>query len=155
MDELDRARAGVPKTDAELAATAAELGQKVDRLTGAVERLDESYAQLDNRTGTVERRSTRQVIASVLAVALLVIGGWLAYTQVVTNTRLDAVVAAQDQQRSEVQCPILALLLGGYDPETRPAGEARDSYERTFAEYRRIFALLECTTELVPPRPGG
>lgn len=153
MDDLSAPR---PRgTDAELAATAAELGRKVDRLTDAVDRLDKSHNQLATRTGAVERRSVRTVVASVLAVAILVIGGWLAYTQVVTNSRLDAVVTDQQKVTQQVLCPVFALLLGGYDPETRPPGEARVRYVETFEEYSRIFARLECTTELVPPRQGG
>jgi hypothetical protein len=134
--------------DTELVATATVLGGKVDRLTEAVQDLNE-------RTTSVERRSVRQAIAAVLAIAVIVFIGWLAYTQVATNERVRDVIVEQERQRADALCPVFALLLGGYDPSSRAPGEAQRAYEETFAEYRRLYATNACTTPLVPPRVPG
>lgn len=151
----DADRRDADERDVALAVIAAKLGAKVDRLTDAVDRLDKRYAVLESRTGTVERRSARTVAGALLVVAALVIGGLLGYSQVVTSDRLSTVVEDQRRVTQEVLCPLFALVLGGYDPDSRPAGAARDQYVQAFGEFSRLYTKLQCTAPTVPPREPG
>jgi hypothetical protein len=92
---------------------------------------------------------------SLLIAGGMVTGAVLGYSQLVTNDRLDVVVEDQRRVTQEVLCPLFSLVLGGYDPDSRPVGPARDQYVATFAEFSRIYMRLECTAPAVPPRVPG
>lgn len=124
-----------------LAASADELREEVARLRLAVQ-------QLDRRTKRAELVTSRVVAAIVVLLVLLGLVGWSVAAQVRTAERLGAVVELS-------LCPTFALVLGGYNPESRPPGEARDRYERSFSVMRDAYTQLGCTSPLVPPRTPG
>lgn len=129
-----------------------ELEDSADRLAGDVaglsERVDKlslSLDQLGRRTSRTERLTTRNALVAALLVAALLIVGWVAYGQQQTANRLGDVTQLS-------LCPVFKLVLGGYDPQSRPAGDARAQYEQQFSVMRDAYARLQCTGELVPPR---
>jgi hypothetical protein len=139
-----------------------KLGVKVDDLGVKVDRQTEALQELGERQTRTEKVSTRTAVAAVIAIAILAAAGWLGYKQVVTSGQLAQVVAeqqraAEDQRRvvQDALCPVFGLLIGGYDPTTRPEGPARDQYEQTYATFRKSYDALHCTSQLVPPRTPG
>jgi hypothetical protein len=139
-----------------------DLGTQADKLGRKVDRLTETLKELGERQTRTERLSTRTAVAAVIAIAILAGGSWLGYRQVVTSGQLSMVVGeqqqtAEDQRRvtEDALCPVFALLIGGYDPSSRPEGPAREQYERTFQTFRTSYDALRCTTQFVPPRTPG
>jgi hypothetical protein len=153
----------------DLSDQADKLGVKVDDLGVKVDRQTKSLVELGQRQTRTEQMSTRTAVAAVIAIAVLAGGSWLGYRQVVSaaqlsgvveqqriaNQQLAAVVADQRRVTEDALCPVFALLIGGYDPSTRPPGEAREQYERTFQTFRDSYDALRCTAQLVPPRSPG
>lgn len=120
----------------DLSKRAAELADQVEGLRLAVE-------QLDARTTRAERASTRTATAAVILFILVALAGWNVYQQRETADRLESLT-----QRS--LCPVFGLVLGGFNPETRPAGEARTQYIETFDVMRGAYDELRCTAPFVP-----
>lgn len=135
-------------TDTDLGDRADRLGEKVDGLGVKVDRHTASLKELGERQTRTERMSTRTAVAAVIAVAILAAGAWLGYRQF---------VLAEEQRRvtQEALCPVFGLLLGGYDPSTRPEGPARDQYIATYDTFRTSYGALRCTAQFVPPRTPG
>lgn len=92
-----------------------------------------------------DRKTSR--FTTILAVmALMIAGVGFAVVQNNRNAdRLEAIVQL-------VNCPENAFLLGGYDPTTRAAGEAREAYEQAFKGMAIGRAILECKQAPVPKR---
>lgn len=117
-----------------------DLSRQTEDLADEVSGLRAEVARL--------RRAGRTTLVGVLAVlVLVVVVGTTLFRQLVTEDRLRTVV-------SDVLCPVFALVVGGYDPDSRPAGAARDTYEQTFTVMRNAYGALQCTGPLVPPRAG-
>ncbi len=128
-----------------LASRADLLGKKVDGLTSEV-------SQLNRRQGRTERLSIRTAGVLALLIVLAMLVGVLAWQQWVTRDQVAQLVGREVKTRDEALCPLAALLLGGYDPTTRPPGPAREQYEENFRIQREAYAALNCTNPLVPPR---
>lgn len=128
--------------------TTEELATRAAALTKEVAGLRTEVEQLTRRTKRAER-TLRTTVTGVLVVLLLLgVVGVSTWRQLVTESRLNSVVA-------DSLCPVFALVLGGYDPTTRPAGQSRETYEHTFDTFRGSYEALRCTAPLVPPRVPG
>jgi hypothetical protein len=57
-----------------------------------------------------------------------------------TNRRIDGL------------CPVFALVIGSADPDSRPAGPARELYEESIRVITQAYGQLACTDPIVPPR---
>lgn len=125
----------------DLARSADDLREEVGRLRLAVE-------QLDVRTSRAELVSGRAAGAAASLLILLALMGWVVWQQYQTATRLESLT-----QRA--LCPVFALVVGGYDPSTRPEGEARERYSENFDVMRGAYDELRCAAPLVPPRVNG
>jgi hypothetical protein len=116
-----------------LTAQAAELKQEVAALRAAVSRFEP-------RIERAERVSVRTAVASVIVLILVISVGYVGYRNIVTDKRIDGL------------CPILALVVGSADPNTRAAGPDRDQYVQALDVMRKAYSDLGCTTPFVPPR---
>lgn len=128
-----------------LASRADLLGEKVDSLTYEV-------SHLNRRQGRTERLSVRTASVLALLIVLAMLVGVLAWQQWVTRDQVAQLVQREVKTRDEALCPLAALLLGTYDPSSRPEGPARDKYEENFRIQRSAYAALNCTNPVVPPR---
>lgn len=115
---------------------AAELKNEVAALTAAVKRFEV-------RVKRAERVSMRTAIAATIVLFLVLSVGLVAYRGTVTDRRIDGL------------CPILALVVGSADPDTRAPGPDRDQYVQALGVMRQAYADLGCTTPFVPPRRPG
>lgn len=123
----------------------AGLAARVTELTDQSRLLTQAVSDLKPRVERAERVSFRTAVVGLVLIFLVFILGWVAVNQQQTASRLDNLV-----QHS--LCPVYALVVGGYDPSTRPAGASRDTYNHTFDVMRGAYADLGCTNTLVPPR---
>jgi hypothetical protein len=126
-------------------------------LSEDVETLTDKMAENNDRLAAQERQSerTRKLAthtAVFVAVLVLVSGllGLVTFRQVVTEDRLDQVVAAQYDARAKGQCPLLALFIASYNPERRQPGTSREEYENAFEVIRGSYRDLHCEDT-----PGG
>lgn len=124
-----------------------ELSVSVPELKDEVRRLRLSVEQFEPRVSRAERVSTRTAMAVTIIAILVLAVGFVAYRGIVTDQRL-----AFTNQRVDGLCPILALVVGGADPNTRAPGPDRDQYIRALEVMRKAYADLGCTTPFVPPR---
>lgn len=120
-----------------LAARAAALAGSVTELRGAVE-------WLDRRANRSRRVLAIAVAGLVLDLVLSVAVGFALLAQVETSKRQDVV-------QSEVLCPLYAIFIGSYRPESRTEGPDRQKYEEAFTVIRGSYAKLGCTGPPVPP----
>jgi len=134
MPEVPDGSPGPITTD--LVARVAELTRQSEQLTMAVH-------QLRPRVEKAERVSFRTAIAATVLLCLVVVLGWVAADQHETAARLDRLI-----QKSE--CPLYGLIVGSYNPNTRPAGPARDAYNQAFVVLRTAYDELGCTNTPVP-----
>lgn len=133
-------------------ATIERLASRADLLGEKVEGLTVEVSHLNRRQGRTERLSIRTAGVLGLLIVLALLTGVLAWQQWVTRDQVAQLVEREVKTRDEALCPIVALVLGGYDPSTRPDGPARDAYEENFQVMRAAFGALSCKNELVPPR---
>lgn len=117
-----------------------ELAQQAGELRTEVAKLRLAVTQLKPRVERAERVSIRTAIASMVILVLVVAVGFVGYRGIVTDQRIDGL------------CPILALVVGGADPNTRTEGADRDSYIAALGVMRTAYSDLGCTTPFVPPR---
>lgn len=125
--------------------TPPDLGVWAAQLSGEVRGLREDVRSFGRRLGRAEGRLGWLAVAVVVAVAL-------ACGVAVALLRIDAT-----DHRVDAFCPLLALVVGGADPSTRPAGPARDAYVSGMAVMAHTYEDLGCATiaPLVPGRTGG
>lgn len=128
------------RTNTELAATVAENTATQER----------QARRIDRAEGLI----TRTWVLLAAAVVLAGLFGMLAFRQVVTEDRLNQVISAQQEARQKGQCPLLALFIGSYNPNSRAAGEDRQRYEDAFRVIRQSYADLDCEAEQ-PVVPGS
>lgn len=128
----------------DLTAQARVLADRVGALSTAVE-------QLDRRTN----RSEKVVIAVIIGLLLDLV---LSVTVAVVLLQLrdnDAQIAATQEReqhtRQDALCPLYSLILGSYNPESRPEGPARQTYIDQFKVMREAYDALDCTAPLIPP----
>jgi hypothetical protein len=136
----------------QLAAEARALGQDVEQLNETVAANNAQIEALNRRADRAETLITRTWVFLTGLVLLAGVIGVLLFQQLVTGDRLDQVVVAEKLARQEGQCPLLALFIGSYAPNSRAAGEDRQKYEDAFARIRAIYAKLGCTEPVVPGR---
>jgi hypothetical protein len=117
-----------------------ELSVNAVKLARNVAALNASIDGLHRRTARSERVIALTIIGLCLDLALTLIAAFLVWTQFDTTSRVDAV------------CPLYAVIIGSYNPDTRAAGEARDSYNQAFDIMRDGYARLKCRNPIVPPR---
>ncbi len=116
-----------------LAAEVPSFRQEVAALRLAVE-------QFQPRVERAERVSIRTAIAATIIAILVFAVGFVGYRGIVTDKRVDGL------------CPILALVVGGADPNSRAPGPDREQYVRAVEVMRQAYSDLGCTTPFVPPR---
>lgn len=118
----------------------AGLRQALDRNSERVDGLRTDLTAMSDRQSATERRGAFVAITLIVAIVLTFLIGVTAWRGIITDRRVDAI------------CPVLALVIGGYDPLTRPEGPARETYVQSFDVMRRSYAQLGCTQAIVPPR---
>lgn len=128
----------------DLTAQARLLADRVSALSTAVE-------TLDRRTN----RGEKVVVAVVAALALTII---LSVTVAIVLFQLqdnsERIAAAQEREahtRQDALCPLYGLILGSFNPDSRPEGPAREQYIHQFDVMRQAYAALDCSGPLVPP----
>lgn len=122
-----------------------DLARSADDLRDEVKQLRLAVVQLGARTARAEKVSIRAATAAAVLLLLVGLIGWVVWQQRQTADALESLT-----QRS--LCPVFALVVGGYDPSTRPEGPAREQYQRTFEVMRQAYGELRCASPLVPPR---
>lgn len=137
----------------QLAAEARALSTDVEQLNETVAVNNAQIEALSRRADRAENLITRTWVFLVALVLLAGVIGVLLFQQLVTGDRLDQVVAAEKLARQEGQCPVLAVFLGSYDPNSRLEGEARQRYEDAFGKFRVAYARLDCQ-QSQPVVPG-
>lgn len=139
----------------ELKAKLGDLLVKVDTLTKAAEHLTPRVDEME-RTG--RRARAALWILGVFVVVLAALGaalGKVIVDQRDTTEQLTQVVQDQDRTTQQALCPVFALLLGNYNPESRPEGAARDAYNQQFSLFSASYQALECRNGIVPPPIRG
>lgn len=131
-----------------LAAQAHALNENIARLKLSVE-------QLDRRAGRSERVTLAVTLGLLLDLVLSVVAAFLLSTQYHTNDRLEEAIDREARTRQDALCPLYSLIVGSYNPNSRPEGPARDAYNGAFTELRAAYEVLECTSPVVPPRIPG
>lgn len=125
------------------AVTHSVLAQGVLELRDEVQKLRLSVEQFEPRVQRAERVSVRTAVATVVVLILTISVAYVGYRNIVTDKRIDGL------------CPILALVVGGADPNTRAPGPDRDQYIQALEVMRKAYGDLGCTTPFVPPRRPG
>lgn len=124
-----------------------DLAEQAGALTNEVEKLAIAVDQLGSRTDRTERITMIVVLGLVLDLVMSGVVAFALYNSFQTSQR-------ENETRQEALCPFFDLIVGSYDPESRPPGPARDKYEASFVEMRHARDTLDCNGPLVP-RSGG
>ena len=139
--------------------TAAALNKRATELSTTVEELRLAADAVWRRTDRQERLLKYTITTLVLDILISIAVIWGFHTLhlqsdrlQVQSDKLSASVAQEDNDRNGALCPLFALILGNYNPNSRPP-DARPSYDDAFAQMRTIYKNLACTTPIVPP-PG-
>lgn len=128
----------------DLTAQAKVLADRVGALSVAVEKLDE-------RSTRNERIAVGVMAGLVLCLILTSAVVFVLVQLQDNNRRIEAVIDRELQTRQDALCPLYSLILGNYNPESRPEGEARDRYNEQFEVMRGAYQALDCQQPLVPP----
>lgn len=134
-------------------------------LTEAAKSLSETVAELTNSVTELWVRSKRQKLGLIVGLAglfadlvLSVVVITVLHDQDVANAQLaeaivqqKELVSRQETVRSEVLCPLYALIVGSYNPTSRAAGENRAQYEAGFTAMRNQYRALNCSIAPIPP----
>lgn len=120
----------------------AGLRQDVEQLGKRTDGLRKDLRGLGDRQSLSEGRIKWVALGAVVSVLFALVVGLTVWKVIATDHRVDAI------------CPILALVVGGADPSTRPAGPARDAYVAGMNVMRDGYEQFGCATiaPLVPPR---
>jgi hypothetical protein len=121
------------------------LAERVGGLISAVE-------QLHRRTNRAERVQKYVVFGLLLDLVLSVAVAFVVANQFNASYDLRAAVEREATTRNQGICPLYSLIIGGYNPDSRPAGPARDSYVQAFKTINNAYTALECKQPPVPPR---
>jgi hypothetical protein len=113
----------------------ASLAKAAEELKQEVHTLRES---LDRFGPRVRRAEFLAFLGVTLVLAGLIVFGILRQNE--TNHRIDGI------------CPVFALVIGSADPDSRPAGPAREIYEESIRVITRAYGQLACDEPIVPPR---
>jgi hypothetical protein len=126
------------------------LTDQAKELRNAVAALALSVDQLDRRTTRSERITTAVVLILMIVLVLAVAVGITLAQQFAINDRLETAIQREAQTRQQVLCPLYRLLVGSYNPESRPPGPARDEYLRTSKVILDSYPRLDCTNPVTP-----
>jgi hypothetical protein len=127
----------------ELAAATRDLAAGVQHLDATVQANNHRIDALTRRTERAEQLITRTWVWITLLVILAALLGLVSF-------KLFQVIEAERDARQRGQCPVLAVFIGAYDPNSRLEGEARDRYDSAFRVIRQAYTDLQCTTPIVP-----
>jgi hypothetical protein len=141
----------MPEHRRELVDEAKSLGGKVDALGEGITQLSVGVDQLAQRTSRAERVVALVVIGMALVLILAVATGWSLLQQSTINDGLQKAIGRESQTREEGLCPLYSVIIGAYNPNSRPAGPARDTYNQWFDTMRAAYASLDCKQPIVPP----
>jgi len=124
---------------------------RADHLAAAVAQLNTSVQGLAQRTGRSEadigrsKRAIRWTVVGVcLDIVLTIVAALLFNDQRATSARLDAQQQQITRVQREVLCPLYALFLASYDPQSPQAKAAPAKYAASFKTIREGAAVLEC-----------
>lgn len=138
MEELKR------RTD-ELDRHVQGLGEKIDANTLALN-------QVNVRQDRSERKSRFLVLAAVALLGGFLVLGWVVWQQHLVDQRVNNLV-------EQSLCPVYALVVGSYDPTSRPLnpdgsyeGSPRQKYVDNQGVMLDAYRALHCRGQLVPPR---
>lgn len=132
-------------------ATALELLAATDALREDVGVLSRRIAEYGERLDGNERRAKANRLGIGILALIAAAIGFIAWQNYQTNTEQRATAAQQEILLRDFICPSSALLVGGYRPDTRPPGEARDAYADSIEGLRAARERQRCTDALVPP----
>lgn len=122
-----------------------ELKRQTRALDDDVRGLASKVGGLGDRLNKIDR-DKRWIVACLLGIVVLIaLVAFVAF-------RAEKTGRDQEELRNQVLCPLYGLILGGYDPQSRAEGDARRKYEESFTVIREGYAVLHCTSPLVPPR---
>lgn len=131
--------------------------ESVQKLTAETAALSDKVGALALSTEQLDRRASRseKIVAGVilgllldliLSVAVAIVLG----QQAATNDRLQTAIQRETQTRQEVLCPLYSLIVGAYNPNSRPPGPARDEYVRNFKVIVDSYPKLNCDHQVTP-----
>jgi len=126
------------------------LASQAKLLTERVAELALSVDQLDRRTTRSERVTAGVVFGLLLDLVLSIAVAFVLSNLFQTNDRLEAAIEREAQTRQEVLCPLYGLIVGAYNPTSRPEGPQRDEYVRNFQVIMDSYPKLSCATVVVP-----
>jgi hypothetical protein len=134
----------MPEQRRQLIEEAKSLGGQVGELTDEVGHLADGLDQLKQRTSRAER-----IIAVVVVIGAIVL--ILSIAVGVTLVQLSQLIDREAKTRQKALCPFYSLVLGNYNPNSRPAGPDREAYNRNFDAMRLQYGELDCIEPIVPP----
>lgn len=133
-----------------------ELDVHVKALGDAVDANTLALNQVHDRQDRSERKNRFLVLGAIVLLGGFMLLGWVAWQQHRTSEQIGRVV-------QESLCPVFALVVGGYNPDSRPLnpdgsyeGSPRQVYIDNHLIMKGAYARLECRdAALVPPSSGG
>lgn len=134
----------MPEQRRQLIEEAKALAGEVGDLTEEVGHLANGLDELGQRTSRAER-----IIAVVVAIGVVVL--ILSAAVGVILLQLGQAVDRESQTRQAGLCPLYSVIIGAYNPNSRPEGPQRDTYNQWFDTMRAAYASLDCTQPIVPP----
>jgi hypothetical protein len=130
----------------------AHLTEQAKALTDEVAGLTLAVEHLDRRTNRNEKVQAFVVFGLLLDLVLSVAVGLVVGNQIAAANDVKTAVEREQVTRNQGVCPIYALLLGSYNPNTRIEGPDRDAYIKIFQNIDASYRALECKQAPVPPR---
>jgi hypothetical protein len=127
------------------------LTERAKVLADRVGALSDAVEHLDQRTNRGEKAVIGVVAGLVLSVALSVIVGIVLVKQQTITDQISVTQEREAHTRQDALCPLYSLILGSYNPNSRPEGDARQAYIDQFKVMRQAYDALDCTAPLVPP----
>lgn len=128
------------------------LTEQAKALTDKVGSLVLAVDQLDNRTGRTERVTMWVVFGLLLDLLLSVAVAFVVGNQFAAAADIREAVNRESVTRQQGLCPLYALLIGTYNPNSRAEGPDRQAYVSTFQTLNEAYQALECKIAPVPPR---
>lgn len=126
------------------------LAAQARLLADGVKELNDSVSSLTRRTNRSENVLKVALLGLVLDLVLSVAVAITLGSQFATNGRLEEAIAREQTTREEVLCPLYGLIVAGYNPASRAAGEARTLYEQQFAVILTSYPRLNCPATSAP-----
>lgn len=118
------------------------VGGKLDQNTEAIEGLTAEQRRQRERMDQSDRDRKWFVIAILIVAMFVAAVGLVAF-------RSEQNIRRGEAERQQLWCPVFSLAIGGYTDEQ--AAARGESYKETHRLMRNGYALLGCTTPIVPP----